>query len=210
VEAAMRPETGGADSTPATHHPHESPSIMTGPLTALAVLSLAGGWVGSRFLFGESDPWSRFMAPAFQLAALPAEQAAGHSAETEHLLMALSLLVSLAGIGLAFLLYQMRPAFADLLQVRFRRLYQVVLNKYFVDEFYRFAFVRPIVAGSSELLWKAMDMAAIDGTIHLAARRTRRVGDTMRRMQSGNIRSYAGWVVLGAILLISFLVMWVS
>ena len=208
--AAMPPEEGGIEPARASRHPHESPPIMTWPLIALAVLSLGGGWMGSQFLFGGSDPWSRFIAPAFQLAAIPGELAVEHSAETEHLLMALSLLVSLGGIGLAFLLYQARPAIADVLQARFRGLHQVVLNKYFVDEFYRFVFVRPIVAGSSELLWKAMDMAAIDGTIHRAARRTSRVGDTMRRMQSGNIRSYAAWVVLGAILLISFLVVWVS
>jgi NADH-quinone oxidoreductase subunit L len=210
VEAARTPETSEAEPAPASHHPHESPTIMTWPLLALALLSLGGGWMGSQFLFGESDLWSRFIAPAFQLATIPGEQIAEHSAETEHLFMALSLLVSLGGIGLAFLLYQVRPALADAFQARFRRVYQVVLNKYFVDEFYRFAFVRPIVVGSSELLWKAMDMAAIDGTIHRAARRTSRLGDTMRRIHSGNIRSYAGWVVLGAIVLISFLVIWVS
>ena len=210
VEGAMRPEAGEAESPPASPHPHESPPIMTWPLMALAALSLGGGWMGSRFLFGESDLWSRFIGPAFELASIPGEQIAEHSAATEHLFMALSLLVSLGGIGLAFLLYQVRPALAGVLQARFRGLYQVVLNKYFVDELYRFVFVRPIVVGSSELLWKAMDMAAIDGTIHRAARRTTRVGDTMRRIQSGNIRSYAGWVVLGAISLISFLVIWVS
>jgi NADH-quinone oxidoreductase subunit L len=203
-------EAGTVEHARASAHPHESPPIMTGPLIALAALSLGGGWIGSRFLFGETDLWSRFIAPAFQMAALSGEPVAEHSTATEHLFMALSLLVSLAGIGLAYLLYQVRPALADVLQARFRGAYRVVLNKYFVDEFYRFVFVRPIVVGSSELLWKAMDMAAIDGTIHRAARRTTRVGNTLRRIQSGNIRSYAGWVVLGAILLISFLVIWVS
>jgi NADH-quinone oxidoreductase subunit L len=189
-------------------HPQESPPIMTWPLLALAVLSLGGGWMGGQFPFGASDPWSRFLAPAFQLAAIPGEQAAEHSAETEQLFTALSLLVSLAGIGLAFLLYQLRPALADVLQARFRVLHRVVLNKYFVDEFYRFVFVRPLVAGSSELLWKRMDLWAIDGTVRFVARRTSRAGDALRRMQSGNIRSYAAWVVLGAILLTSFLVVW--
>jgi len=206
--ADAAPEPAGLEAAHSAYHLHESPPIMTWPLILLGMLSLAGGWMGSPFLFGGSDPWSRFIAPAFQLAVIPGEGAPAHSAQTEHLLMACSLLVSFAGLFLALLLYRWRPALADVLQARFRGAYQVVLNKYFVDEFYRFLFVRPLVIGSSEFLWKGMDMVAIDGTIHRAARRTGRVGDTLRRMQSGNVRSYAGWMVLGAVLLIGFLVMW--
>ena len=56
------------------------------------------------------------------------------------------------------------------------------------------------------MLWKTLDVGAIDGTVHLAARTTRGIGDTLRKIQSGNIRSYAGWMVLGALLLIGYMV----
>jgi len=198
----------------AAHHAHESPPIMTWPLIVLAVLSVGGGWMGSGVLFdglfGETDAWSRFIAPAFALAAIPGVEEAAHSAATEHLLMALSLFVSLAGIGFAYLLYQLRPGLADDMQSRFRGVYHLVLNKYYVDEIYQKLFVNSIVYTSREVLWKAMDMTAIDGSVGRAARGTGRFGDALRRVQSGNVRSYAGWMMLGTILLIGFLVGWVS
>jgi NADH-quinone oxidoreductase subunit L len=192
------------------HHAHESPPIMTWPLIVLAVLSLAGGWIGSHALFGETDLWSRFISPAFALAAIPDVEAVAHSATTEHLFMALSLIVSLAGIALAYLLYQLRPGLAAGLQERFDGLYKLLLNKYYVDELYRVLFVRPLLWLSTEFFWKAMDVSAVDGSMRRVARGVARFGDAFRRMQSGNVRSYAGWVTLGAILLMGFLVGWVS
>ena len=209
-EAGFADDSAAGSADPTHHDPHESSPIMTWPLIALAALSVGGGWMGSHFLFGETDPWSRFIAPAFELAAIPGVEAAAHLAATEHLFMALSLIVSLAGIGLAYLLYQARPTLAEDIQLRFRVLHQVVLNKYYVDEIYRNVFVRPIVIGSTEVLWKAMDVTVIDGTIQMVARGASRFGNTLRKVQSGNIRSYAGWVMLGAILLMGFLVSWVS
>ena len=198
----------------ASPHAHESPAIMTWPLIALAVLSVAGGWMGSGVLFdglfGEEDPWSRFIAPAFALTAIPGVGEAAHSASTEHLFMALSLVVSLAGIGFAYLLYELKPGAADDLEARFRSVHRLVLNKYYVDEVYRKLFVNPLVYTSREVLWKAMDMTAIDGSIARAARGTGRFGDALRGVQSGNVRSYAAWVMLGAMVVIGFLVGWVS
>ena len=189
--------------------PRESPPVMTWPLVALAVLSVGGGWMGSHALFGETDAWTRFITPSFALATVSGVEAA-HSVSTQYFFMILSLAVSLAGIGLAFLLYQWKPGMADDLQTRFRGLHRLILNKYYVDELYRMAVVRPLVYASREVLWKAMDMTAIDGAIQRGARQTSRFGDSLRRLQSGNVRSYAGWVMLGAMLLIGFLVGWVS
>ena len=166
--------------------------------------------MGSHALFGETDAWTRFITPSFALAAVPGVEAAAHSAATQHFFMILSLAVSLAGIGLAFLLYQWKPGMVDVLQARFGGLHRIILNKYYVDELYRMAVVRPLVYVSREVLWKAMDMTAIDGSIQRGARQTSRFGDSLRRLQSGNVRSYAGWVMLGAMLLIGFLVGWVS
>ncbi|HEY7680438.1 MAG TPA: proton-conducting transporter membrane subunit [Terriglobia bacterium] len=71
---------------------------------------------------------------------------------------------------------------------------------------YGFRFLHPLAAGATEVLWKGVDQWAIDGAVNQVARRTRSLGQVARRLQSGNIRSYAGWVVLGAALLIGFMV----
>ena len=177
---------------------------MTWPLMVLAVLSVAGGWVGIHSL---GDHWNRFIAPAFQLASsVPARQAVPAGEATEIIFTIVSLTFSLLGIGLAYLFYVRRPELPEALAVRFRHLHTLVLKKYFVDEIYRFLFVRPLVAGSTEVLWKTIDVGAIDGMVNLSARLARRFGDSVRRIQSGNIRSYAGWLLLGAICLIVFMI----
>jgi NADH-quinone oxidoreductase subunit L len=83
----------------------------------------------------------------------------------------------------------------------------LIANKYYIDEFYHFLFVRPLIVGSTEVLWRGVDQMAIDGAVNSAAKRTRRLGDTARKMQSGNVRSYAGWVALGALGVMFFMVM---
>jgi NADH-quinone oxidoreductase subunit L len=122
------------------------------------------------------------------------------------LFTAVSLLVSLTGIGLAYLLYVKQPELPGAVARRLGALYGLVRNKYYIDEIYQAVFVRPLVVGSTEVLWKGVDQLAIDGAVNNAARRARRLGDAARRIQSGNIRSYAGWVALGALLVIGFLV----
>jgi len=62
--------------------------------------------------------------------------------------------------------------------------------------------VRPTVAGSRELLWKIVDVAGIDGIVNGVASLARAIGGGLKLMQSGNIRSYATWVVCGSIVLI--------
>src|SRR5262245_26936098 len=163
------------------HHPHESPAVMTLPLMALALLSLGGGFINV----------PKWLEPMFPLA------------EHEDLsLMAISVAAGLIGIALAYFLYVLRPGAADSVSAAFGGLYKLVYNKYFVDEVYDAAVVRPAVAGSRELLWKVVDVAGIDGMVNGIARLARAIGGGLKLIQSGNIRSYATWVVCGSILLI--------
>ena len=155
---------------------HESPPVMTWPLILLGVLSLAGGWIGIPALFGGGDHWNRFLAPVFQRAApLLEEHTVPHGATTELLFTSIPLVVSLSGILLAYLLYVRRPDLAESLAMRLRGFHTLVWNKYYVDEIYRFLLVRPLLVGSSEVLWKAVDVWVIDGTVNRAARWTRRM-----------------------------------
>ena len=78
-------------------------------------------------------------------------------------------------------------------------LYKLLLGKYFVDELYAGAIVRPLVWTSRNILWHAIDEGVIDGTVNGVARVAHHTGDTLRYVESGNTRSYATWIVIGAV-----------
>jgi NADH-quinone oxidoreductase subunit L len=161
-------------------HPHESPLVMTGPLMILAVLSLAGGFIDvPRILEG--------------MFSHPPEHAG---------LEWLSAGVGVVGIGLAFLFYLVNRSLPDSFAKAFGGLYTLVYNKYFVDEAYDAAVVEPLIEGSRTVLWRGVDAGLIDGTVNGVGRRSRGIGSILRLIQSGNIRSYAAWVVLGSIVLL--------
>jgi NADH-quinone oxidoreductase subunit L len=161
-------------------HPHESPAAMTLPLAALAVLSLGGGFL----------PVPGWLEPLFGAPAEHHNQA----------LVAISVSFGLAGIFLAWLFYVARPALPDALAKRFGGVYRTVLNKYYVDEVYNATIVRPVVEGSREVLWQGIDVEVIDASVNGIGSRARGIGDVLRRLQSGYIRSYAAWVLLGAVI----------
>jgi NADH-quinone oxidoreductase subunit L len=164
------------------HHPHESPAVMTLPLVALGLLSLGGGYFDV----------PRFLEPMF-----PAVES-GHST----FLVYVSVAVGLAGIGVAYFFYVVRPELPGQLTQKLGWLYTLVYNKYFVDEAYDAAVVRPVVEGSSSLLWRGVDVGVIDGAVNGVGTRACGAGAVLRLLQSGNIRSYAAWVVWGSVLAI--------
>jgi NADH-quinone oxidoreductase subunit L len=164
-------------------HPHESPWSMLGPLAVLALLSLGGGY------------WDipHFLEPVFPLA---------HE-EHDFMLVAISVGAGVTGLLLAYLLYVARPGMADSIAASLGGLYRLVYNKYFVDEVYDALVVKPAVAGSRTILWRGIDAGLIDGTVNGVGTVARATGALLRRLQSGNIRTYAAWVVLGSILVIA-------
>jgi NADH-quinone oxidoreductase subunit L len=87
-----------------------------------------------------------------------------------------------------------------------RMLYGLVLNKYWIDEVYAFLVVKPILVISRYILWGGFDRGVVGGGNRVLAGAAQGAGSVLRRIQSGNIRSYAGWLAIGAaaILLLSF------
>jgi NADH-quinone oxidoreductase subunit L len=166
-----------------TAHAHESPAVMWVPLAVLAALSLAGGWI--------------FPIPEFLKAMFPAFEEASNP-----VLMYISVVAGFAGIGLAYLMYVVKPGMADSLARTFKAPYTLVYNKYFVDEIYDATVVRPLVGGSRIVLWKGVDAGLIDGIVNGVGARCRDVGSVLRLLQSGNIRSYATWVLFGSVALL--------
>jgi NADH-quinone oxidoreductase subunit L len=109
---------------------------------------------------------------------------------------------------LAWFLYYKNPQLPDRIAASLNGLYTAVVNKYYVDEIYAAIFVKPILAAST-FLWKGIDQGVIDATVDNSADAAREVSDTVRHMQSGNIRSYAGWVAVGAAAVIVYMI-WIG
>jgi NADH-quinone oxidoreductase subunit L len=160
---------------------HESPPVMWIPLAILAVLSLAGGYINI----------PKFLEPLY-----------GEPHEAPAWLMYVSVASGLLGIGIAYLFYVVSPSLPDSLANTFSGLYRWIYNKYFVDEFYDSTVVRPVVDGSRELLWRVGDVEVIDGAVNGVGTVARATGSLLRRLQSGYIRDYAGWVLAGSILVV--------
>jgi NADH-quinone oxidoreductase subunit L len=117
----------------------------------------------------------------------------------------MSVAAGVFGIGLAYLFYVVSPGLPEALARTFKAPYRWIYNKYFVDEFYDSAIVEPVVDGSRTLLWRTVDARLIDGAVNGIGMDARGIGRVLRRMQSGSIRSYAAWVVLGSLLAIAFI-----
>lgn len=83
--------------------------------------------------------------------------------------------------------------------------YRWLQNKYFVDEAYGAMVIEPVVQGSRSVLWRGIDNRVIDGFVNGVGSRAGNIGGALRRLQSGNIRSYAAWVVLGSIAVILYM-----
>jgi NADH-quinone oxidoreductase subunit L len=179
--------------------PHESPMVMLVPLMILALLSLVGGFVGW------GNHFENFLAPVFGTA--EAVDSASHS--TELLLMGVSVAVALFGWWLAYLLYCKRPELPQKIADSLGSFYQTVVHKYYIDELYAVLFVKPLIDGSTRILWQDVDRKIIDAAVNDAGDGARHVSDEVRHMQSGNIRSYAGWISAGAGVVIAFMIwMW--
>lgn len=125
---------------------------------------------------------------------------------TERALTGISILAALGGLGLAWFLYVSRPELPARIAASMSGLYRTVANKYYVDEGYYATLVNPIVNGSTKFLWRTVDVGLIDGTVNGAGTTARIASDKLRRMQSGNIRSYAGWVAAGGAAVLVYLI----
>ncbi len=193
-------------------HAHESPWTMTVPLTILAVLSIAGGWVGIPAVLGGSNLFEHWLAPVFHPVAAGAHGAvaeaaaagAHHSTALETGLMALSVAIALCGIALAYFLYRVRTGKPAEIASRWPTLYDVVYHKYYIDEFYEWAVIRRIVNMSTEL-WQMFDALFIDGIVNGAAGLVRAAGDRVRRLQGGVVGGYAFSLLAGAVLLVGYI-----
>ncbi|MGH3183939.1 MAG: hypothetical protein ACRDOE_18840, partial [Streptosporangiaceae bacterium] len=195
--ASSAPAHASVHGHGAGHGPHESPGVMTGPLMILGLLALIGGYIGI------GDRFEHFLDPIFDTGVTPPPPHA--LAGGELTVSLISVAVALLGLALAWLFYLKNPALPDRLAQRLRGLYALVFNKYWVDDLYGAAITRPLAAFSRTVLWRGVDVELIDGAVNGIGRAALGAGDGLRRQASGNLRSYATWVVLGAAAVLLYL-----
>jgi NADH-quinone oxidoreductase subunit L len=198
--------------------------VIIVPLVILAVLSFVGGWIGIPGSLGGKNQFDKFLAPVFHAStpalnsahtmpgetAPPEQQTEGPepqtSRTTELTFTGISVVAALLGLGLAWLLYSFQPELPQRIADTLNSLYTTVLNKYYVDDIYAAVLVKPLLAISTKVLWHGVDQNVIDATLNNSADGARQLSDSVRHMQSGNIRSYAGWVAAGAAAVICYMV----
>jgi len=212
--AAEHAHDAGHDSGQAHdgHGVHESPLVMTLPLMILALLSIVGGWVGVPAALGGHNEIEHFLAPVFEsghavatLEMIPSPLP-GVSHGTELGLAAVSVLVALFGLFVAYVLYYKKPGTAASFAQKFPALYRLVENKFYVDEIYQAVIVTPLLVVSRLILGGLVDGGIVNGSGFAAGASARGLGSLVRRVQSGNIRSYAGWLALGAAAVIAVMI----
>jgi NADH-quinone oxidoreductase subunit L len=187
-------------------HVHESPKSMLVPLMILAVLSIVGGWLAAPAFWGSPDYFAKFLEPVFAQGTggeAAAAEAAAHALEIP--LAIVAVVTALLGFLAAFWLYIRQPEKPEALAKSFKGVYTTLLNKYYVDEIYAALIVKPLVWISRNVLWQMVDVRVIDGAVNGVASGTTGIGDGVRHTQSGNTRSYAVWVVIGALVVIAII-----
>ncbi len=209
---------------PHAHAPHEAPSMMTVPLMVLAVGAIAAGFLGvPAALFGR-NAFEHFLLPVFTSpghAELAHAGAHGVSVGGEVGLMALSVVVAVAGIALARRWYVVHPERAGAVAAQWPRLHRLLLRRYFVDEFYGVTIIRGTLA-SSRWLWRfdtglvdglvngsgkltlitswfsgLTDRTVVDALVNLLGRTVAQASGVVRSLQSGLVQNYALLMLFG-------------
>lgn len=212
------------------HHLHESPPVMTYPLMVLAFGALVAGFLGVPAALGGSNRFEQWLEPVFAAGHSHTAHGAVHAAEPiEYVLMLASIGIAGAGIALAYQMYYRKALSPEVFASAGGGVpYDLVYNKYYIDELYHATFVRFslmlcwlgasfdryvidfIVDGAAKvtafLAWLNgwFDNLVIDGIVNAVADLTFAIGNRLRQVQTGNINVYL-YVIVGAVAAAQFL-----
>jgi NADH-quinone oxidoreductase subunit L len=203
------------------HHLHESPPVMTMPLWILMGGSVLAGflWIPHLFL-----PFEHWLAPVMGHHGAAPEHAPAGDVTLELTLMGVSVLVALAGIGLAYLMYYRGSLRPELFSNALGGLpHRLVFNKYYVDELYGVVFVGGTLLLCRIAAWfdahvidgivnlsatvtrgfarvsGVLDNYVVDGAVNGVASSTQFVGRRIRNVQTGEITAYLYVVLVGVL-----------
>jgi NADH-quinone oxidoreductase subunit L len=215
-------EQGSAHAPAPDRRVHGGGAAMAIPLVLLAIGSTTAGYAGVPAVLGGADRIGRFLAPSFAApavsassepsgAAAPIAPAPVPDARTarhglEAALMAVSTTAALVGIGVAMFLFLGRREAAAAIARRHAGLYRLLLNKYYVDEAYAKAVVRPVDFVASVGLWRGVDVGFIDNAVNGLGAVVAGTGSALRRLQTGSVRVYAVWLLVGVVVIVGYYV----
>lgn len=157
------------------NHPHESPFSMVLPLVVLGFLSIVGGWVNT--------PWAPWFGEFVRFGE-------AHHGEPNYVVMIVSTLLAIVGIGTAYYIYIAKLGLSERLAKRFSFFYKISYNKYYIDELYLWIIhnvIDKFIAKS--LYW--IDLVVIDGIVNGAGTGTKWISQRLRYTQSGQLQTYA-------------------
>jgi NADH-quinone oxidoreductase subunit L len=208
------------------HHLHESPPSMSYVLIVLGVLSVVGGLVKIPEFIATFKPFEEFLEPVFSSPATRFVMESGlHDHSTEARFGAITFAMVVIGWLFADLIYRQHRLDPAKISERLGGLYDLVLDKYYVDEIYDFAIVQPYLLACRAFAWfdanvidGIVNMAAaitvfvawfsglfdtyiVDGLVNFASNFTLDVGGRLRRLQTGTINGYL-YGILAAVMLI--------
>ncbi|CAN5442324.1 hypothetical protein BH20ACI1_BH20ACI1_12870 [soil metagenome] len=213
---------------PHDFRPHESPWTMTVPLIVLAFLSTVGGLVGVPYALssivgaGDVNVFEHTLEPVIAKVGHTAIETPAHSeklsefkpetehaAEAEHaahspeelrterLLAGLSVLLAALGIGIGWFVFQKETL---------KQMPRILQEKWRLDEFYNGYIVDPLTSLSRNGLWKGFDVGVIDGIVNGIGHSITALGGVVRQVQVGFVRSYAAFMLFGALIVIGYFI----
>ncbi|MCB0855495.1 MAG: hypothetical protein KDD63_24895, partial [Bacteroidetes bacterium] len=208
----------GQERFPSEKHPHESSALMTIPLWILAGLAILGGYVGIPALVAHAihvphwinDAWLSSDGGAGTSGLLANSsimlESMHHHEAWELFLLPFSAILAMVMVWFAYSFYKKHDlAGDDKVRNFFGGFYNVMKGKFFVDEFYDAAIIRPFVwAGENIVIW--FDKNIIDGVVNGAASTVASIGDVFKRLQTGLVSNYVFLVSAGVLVILSYLI----
>ncbi len=182
-------------------HVHESPPVMVVPLVILAVLAAIGGVIGLPGFLGLPNLVDEFLHPVFAHSTLV--PAAAESATVDLVLVAVSIVAVAVGFFAAYWIYVRHWGMAARMTKGAQRLYDLVYNKYYVDQAYNEAIVKPLRM-LGDVLADAVEERGIDRAVDGLAQLTGLAGEGLRRLQTGLVRNYALAMLLGVVVILLY------
>ncbi|MBI5473162.1 MAG: NADH-quinone oxidoreductase subunit L [Ignavibacteriae bacterium] len=186
-------------------HPHESPKLMTVPLIILAVLSVISGFVGIPHSLGGNNAIEHWLDPVFEVAHRKMTMTPHGGEAIEYVLMIVSVAVAAGGIWLAYTWYLKKKEIPEKLAASNAGAYNLLLNKYKVDELYDAVIVMPMQKASDLFFWKIFDVKIIDGIVNGLPRLIAIVSGFSRKVQTGFTQSYVLVFILGVVAMLGYL-----
>jgi len=204
ASATSHHPVSGASHDHSGSHLHDAPPAMALALVVLAIGSVVAGYIGIPHVLGGHNALGEWLAPAFGLREASGGEAVVEEASLELTLTVISSVIAILGIAVATAIWLRSRQFADSMARTFAPIYRLLLNKYYVDELYDATIVQPIKVVSQEGLWRRFDVRVIDGAVNGAGAIVAGSATVLRRLQTGSVRTYAGSLFVGVILVLGY------